>query len=150
MLAINTLTSRAMPTTAAIKAKTWSSMPTEAAAGAAGANGAAAGATAAALGTAAIGAALGAAAGAEAAGAADVAAAAAGATGAAWAPGAGSLIAGVAVGLGGKLIRTVSFLGCTLAGSDGLGGTAPDGILGKFSAITFPNARFGGETCQTL
>src|SRR5882672_3183923 len=68
------------------------------------------------------------------AGAAGAAAAteAAGAIGA----GAGILIVGAAVGLGGKLIRTVSFLGCTFAASAGLGGTAP-GVLGMFSAIKF-------------
>jgi hypothetical protein len=37
----------------------------------------------------------------------------------------GNLIVGAEVGLGGKLIRTVSFLGCTLALSAGLGGSAP-------------------------
>lgn len=88
----------------------------------------------------------GAAAGVAAAGAAGAAAAgAAVATGAAVAAeaavaeaaaaGAGILMVGAAVGLGGKLIRTVSFLGCTLAASAGLGGTAPDGVLGIFSAI---------------
>jgi len=46
----------------------------------------------------------------------------------------GSLIVGAAVGLGGKLMRTVSFLGCTLPVSF-LGGTAPAGLLGMFSAI---------------
>ncbi len=46
----------------------------------------------------------------------------------------GNLI--VAAGLGGKLMRTVSFFGCTLAASDGLGGTAPGGGFGSFSAIT--------------
>jgi len=49
----------------------------------------------------------------------------------------GNLIVGEAVGLGGKLMRTVSFFGCTLAASAGLGGTAPPGRLGIFSAITF-------------
>jgi len=68
-----------------------------------------------------------------AAGAAAEAAATVGAVGA----GAGILIVGAAVGFGGKLIRTVSFLGCTLAASVGLGGTAPDGVLGLFSAINF-------------
>ncbi len=51
--------------------------------------------------------------------------------------GAGILIVGAAVGFGGKLIRTVSFLGCTLAASVGRGGTAPDGVFGTFSAINF-------------
>lgn len=41
----------------------------------------------------------------------------------------------VAVGLGGKLIRTVSFFGCTLAASAGLGGTPPGGGFGLLSAI---------------
>ena len=66
----------------------------------------------------------------------DVAAGAAGAGGAgAAAAGVGILIVGAAVGLGGKLIRTVSFFGCTLAASAGFGGTAPVGVLGIFSAI---------------
>ncbi|MDB6026863.1 MAG: hypothetical protein JWM68_3086 [Verrucomicrobiales bacterium] len=39
-----------------------------------------------------------------------------------------------AVGFGGRLMRTVSLRGCTLGASDGLGGTAPPGMLG-FSAI---------------
>src|SRR6266566_2937674 len=51
------------------------------------------------------------------------AAAAEGAAGA----GAGIFIVGAAVGLGGKLIRTVSFFGCTFAASVGFGGTAPEG-----------------------
>ncbi len=67
--------------------------------------------------------------GAAAAGLATAGAAAAGAAGA------GILIVGAEVGLGGKLIRTVSFFGCTLAASVGLGGTAPEGVLGMFSAI---------------
>jgi hypothetical protein len=46
----------------------------------------------------------------------------------------GSLIVGAADGLGGRLIRTVSFLGWTLPLSF-LGGTAPVGMLGIFSAI---------------
>jgi hypothetical protein len=41
----------------------------------------------------------------------------------------------VAVGFGGKLIRTVSFLGCTLAASAGFGGIPPGGIFGVLSAI---------------
>jgi hypothetical protein len=47
----------------------------------------------------------------------------------------GSLMVGAAEGLGGRLIRTVSFLGCILDASGGLGGTAPLGKLGMFSAI---------------
>ena len=72
-----------------------------------------------------------------AAGAAAEAAAAVGAVGA----GAGILIVGAAVGFGGKLIRTVSFLGCTFAASAGLGGTAPDGVFGMFSAINFSEGK---------
>ena len=48
----------------------------------------------------------------------------------------GNLIVGEAVGLGGKLIRTVSFFGCTLTASAGFGGTAPEGKFG-ISAISF-------------
>ena len=51
--------------------------------------------------------------------------------------GVGSRTVGAAVGFGGKLMRTVSFLGCTLAASPGLGGTAPEGKLGIFSAINY-------------
>jgi len=47
----------------------------------------------------------------------------------------GNLIVGAADGLGGKLMRTVSFLGWTLPVSF-LGGTAPPGVFGMFSAIT--------------
>src|SRR5579884_1482501 len=47
----------------------------------------------------------------------------------------GSLIVGAAEGLGGRLMRTVSFLGWTLEGSPGLGGSAPPGKLGFISAI---------------
>ena len=46
----------------------------------------------------------------------------------------GNLIVGAAEGLGGKLMRTVSFFGWTFPVSF-LGGTAPPGILGMFSAI---------------
>jgi hypothetical protein len=42
---------------------------------------------------------------------------------------------GAAEGFGGRLIRTVSFFGWTLPVSF-LGGTAPLGRLGMFSAIT--------------
>jgi hypothetical protein len=48
----------------------------------------------------------------------------------------GSLIVGAADGLGGRLMRTVSFFGCTLPVSF-FGGTAPVGMLGTFSAIKF-------------
>jgi nucleoid-associated protein YgaU len=90
----------------------------------------------------------GAAATATAAGAADAglgaAGAAATATGAAaaleggGAPGAkvGNLMVGAEVGLGGKLMRTVSFLGWTFEASAGLGGKAPPGV-GMLSAISF-------------
>jgi hypothetical protein len=51
----------------------------------------------------------------------------------------GNLIVGAAVGLGGKLMRTVSFLGCTLPVSFFGGGTAPvgpgGGVSGGISAI---------------
>lgn len=46
------------------------------------------------------------------------------------ATGFGILMVGAAVGLGGKLMRTVSFLGWIFALSDGLGGTAPAGGTG--------------------
>ena len=52
----------------------------------------------------------------------------------------GSLIVGAAEGFGGKLIRTVSFLGWTLPVSF-FGGTAPPGVLGMFSAINFTWSR---------
>src|SRR5437016_9183811 len=75
------------------------------------------------------------------------AAAAGGAAGA----GAGILIVGAAVGLGGKLIRTVSFFGCTLAASVGFGGTAPEGGFGMLSAITFwVQTRVDASRCQML
>jgi hypothetical protein len=58
------------------------------------------------------------------------------------APGAsvGSLIVGDEVGLGGKLMRTVSFFGWTFEASAGLGGRAPPGDVGKLSAIFFSYA----------
>jgi hypothetical protein len=49
----------------------------------------------------------------------------------------GSLMVGAEVGLGGKLMRTVSFFGWTLEASAGRGGNAPPGVLGIFSAISF-------------
>lgn len=52
------------------------------------------------------------------------------------AAGAGILMVGAAVGLGGRLIRTVSFFGCTFAASADFGGTAPPGGLELSSAIT--------------
>src|SRR5262249_40638494 len=48
----------------------------------------------------------------------------------------GNLMVGAAEGLGGKLIRTVSFFGWTLPVSF-FGGTAPPGGFGMFSAISF-------------
>jgi len=45
------------------------------------------------------------------------------------------LIVGAAAGLGGNVIRTVSFFGCTFTSAGFGGGTAPSGELGKFSAI---------------
>jgi hypothetical protein len=48
----------------------------------------------------------------------------------------GSLIVGAADGFGGRLMRTVSFLGWTFDGSGGFGGTEPPGTLGVLSAIT--------------
>src|SRR5829696_10043643 len=88
---------------------------------------------------------------------------AAGAGGAAWvamagpAPGApvagseGSLMVAVA-GLGGRLIRTVSFFGWTFAKSGGFGGTAPAGILGLLSAIVnrqLMHTKIASPDCQT-
>ena len=63
----------------------------------------------------------------------------------------GSLIVGAADGLGGKLIRTVSFFGWTFPVSF-FGGTAPLGTLGIFSAITltFTQATVGPPGCQML
>ena len=56
----------------------------------------------------------------------------------------GSLMVGAVDGFGGKLIRTVSFLGCTLPVSFFTGGTAPVGAPGMFegmSAIVFSRSR---------
>src|SRR5438132_14322021 len=66
-------------------------------------------------------------------------------------PGVGILIVGAAVGLGGKLMRTVSFLGCTLAASAGLGGT-PAGGFGVGSAIHVVCAqpRIRTKACQMV
>src|SRR6266481_1788045 len=63
----------------------------------------------------------------------------------------GSLMVGAAEGFGGKLMRTVSFLGWTLPVSF-FGGTAPAGILGIFSAITFNfiQPKVVPCECQTL
>lgn len=63
----------------------------------------------------------------------------------------GSLIVGAAEGLGGKLMRTVSFLGWTFPVSF-FGGTAPVGMLGIFSAIKYmwSQTRIAAPGCQTL
>jgi hypothetical protein len=61
----------------------------------------------------------------------------------------GSLIVAVEVGLGGRLIRTVSFFGWTLAASDGLGGGGGGGgvlpgtfgVLSAIKSIVRLNAR---------
>jgi hypothetical protein len=67
---------------------------------------------------------------------------------AATAEGDGIFMVGAAVGFGGKLIRTVSFFGCTLADSEGLGGTG----TGVFSAIKssqlLAQTRIHTERCQ--
>lgn len=92
----------------------------------------------------------------EAAGALVTGAAATGAAGAgvaaATAAGDGILIVGAAVGFGGRLIRTVSFLGWTLPDSEGFGGGAPEGTLGVFSAITYcrmwAQPRIRARRCQ--
>ncbi len=65
----------------------------------------------------------------------------------------GNLMVGAAEGFGGKLMRTVSFLGWTLD-SGGLGGTPP-GRLGILSAICFVKSylsqvRVDPRRCQTL
>ena len=59
----------------------------------------------------------------------------------------GSLMVGAAVGFGGKLIRTVSFLGCTLP-VDFFNGSAPvgvpgNGLFGGMSAILIEDKRRG-------
>jgi hypothetical protein len=58
---------------------------------------------------------------------------------------------GAAEGLGGKLMRTVSFLGWTLPVSF-FGGTAPLGTLGMFSAIKCISLQIkvAAPGCQTL
>src|SRR3954452_17278260 len=58
----------------------------------------------------------------------------------------GSLIVGAAEGFGGKLIRTVSFLGWTLPVSF-FGGTAPPGMLG-ISAIIVVSTKGKSERCH--
>jgi hypothetical protein len=64
----------------------------------------------------------------------------------------GSLMVGADVGLGGKLMRTVSFLGWTFAASAGFGGSAPPGDVGLFSAISFLlccKRKVAAHRCQT-
>ena len=63
----------------------------------------------------------------------------------------GNLMVGAAEGFGGRLIRTVSFLGCTLPVSF-FGGAAPIGKFGMFSAINLISCetRFESCGCQTL
>jgi hypothetical protein len=58
---------------------------------------------------------------------------------------------GAAVGLGGKLIRTVSFLGWTFPVSF-FGGSVTLGMLGMFSAIKLNllHAKITAHPCQTL
>jgi hypothetical protein len=58
---------------------------------------------------------------------------------------------GAAEGLGGKLMRTVSFLGWTFPVSF-FGGTAPLGTLGIFSAIKYVSVQIkvAAPGCQTL
>lgn len=81
----------------------------------------------------------------------DTGAAAAAAVGVATGAGVGILIVGAAVGLGGRLIRTVSFFGCTLAASAGFRGPGASGVFGVFSAIKLPRqTRNRLPECQTL
>jgi hypothetical protein len=64
----------------------------------------------------------------------------------------GSLIVGAEVGLGGKLMRTVSFFGRTFEASAGFGGSAPPGGVGVLSAISFilsSTRRVAVRRCQT-
>jgi hypothetical protein len=68
----------------------------------------------------------------------------------------GNLMVGAAEGLGGKLIRTVSFLGWTFPVSF-LGGTAPMGafgilgMFGLFSAINYlKQTKIDEQECQSL
>jgi hypothetical protein len=65
----------------------------------------------------------------------------------------GSLMVGAAVGLGGRLMRTVSFLGWTLPVDFFIGGcTAPPdapGLIGGTSAIDFVHSRYAATGgCQ--
>ena len=147
---MKTRTSAKTPSTAAPMANTLSTMLTPANEGIGrGAGGRAGAAGAATAGRPAEAAATGA--------GAEVGAPATGAAGAgvaaATAEGDGILIVGAAVGLGGKLMRTVSFFGCTLADSEGFGGRAPEGTLGVFSAIyldLLAQTMFHATRCQML
>jgi hypothetical protein len=71
------------------------------------------------------------------------------------APGArvGSFMVGAEVGLGGRLMRTVSFFGWTLEASAGLGGTEPPpGVNGILSGIIFlfsTQRKVAFRRCQT-
>ena len=64
----------------------------------------------------------------------------------------GNLMVGAAEGFGGRLMRTVSFLGWTLEPSGGFGGTAPPGKLGMFSAINLfqANLKLGAAPVKLL
>lgn len=62
----------------------------------------------------------------------------------------GSLIVGEELGLGGRLMRTVSFLGWTFAASAGLGGTAPPGVMGLLSAISFVDEAKLGSASESV
>ncbi len=143
------------PTTAAAMARPVSSGPRPgraAAIGAAAARGA--GAAAAAVGRAAATGAAAVARGAGAGAAAADGAVTAGAGPPAGPPGGkvGSLMVGAAEGLGGRLIRTVSFFGWTFPVSF-LGGSAPLGTLGIFSAIKVQfrlKTKVALRQCQTL
>ncbi len=68
------------------------------------------------------------------------------------AAGAGILIVGEAVGFGGKLIRTVSFLGCTLEASAGFAAAAPAGGFGFSSdiCVKWGEPSFATAECQSL
>lgn len=62
----------------------------------------------------------------------------------------GSLIVAVAEGFGGKLMRTVSFLGCTLAASPGFGGTGALGMLSDIAKLSGREPSFALHECQWL
>ena len=70
---------------------------------------------------------------------------------AATADGEGILMVGAAVGFGGKLIRTVSFFGCTLADSEGFGGTGTGtGLSAINSLLLFSQRKIRVVRCQML